>query len=84
MNIWNFLKTSTKKIHNCLKNVPSKNKWHPTIDSNSILPIETKDNNILELQGLLKHNGFINTLATKIIHAILIYVSNKHYWFFKS
>jgi cell shape-determining protein MreC len=48
------------------------------IDSNNILPIETKNNNILELQGLLKHNGFINTLATKIIHRILIYVSNKH------
>jgi hypothetical protein len=35
-----------------------------------------KDNNIFELQNLLKHNGFINKLATKI-KKMLIYVLKK-------
>ncbi len=47
-------------------------------DSDDILLIVTKDNNILELQGLLEHKDFINKPATKITHAMLIHVSNKH------
>jgi hypothetical protein len=43
-----------KTIQNYLKNVPSKKKGHPTINFDNILPIVTKDNNILELQGLLE------------------------------
>jgi len=40
-----------KTIQNYLKNVPSKKKGHPTINFDNILPIVTKDNNILELQA---------------------------------
>jgi hypothetical protein len=46
---------------------------HPSIDFYSILLIIAKDNNIFELQNLLKHNDFTNKLATKI-KQILIYV----------
>jgi hypothetical protein len=58
--------------------VPNKKRWNPMTDSDDILLIVTKDNNILELQGLLEHKDFINKPATKITHAMLIHVSNKH------
>jgi hypothetical protein len=58
--------------------VPTKKRWHPTSDSDDILLIVTKDDNILELQGLLDHKDFTNKFATKITHAMLIYVLNKH------
>jgi len=48
------------------------------IDFDDILLIVIKDDNILELQGLLEHKDFTNKLATKIAHAMLIYVLNKH------
>jgi hypothetical protein len=38
----------------------------PTKDSNNISPIVTKDNNILELQGLFEHNDFTNKPTTRI------------------
>jgi hypothetical protein len=63
-------------MHNYLKNVPSKKKWQPPIDFDSILHVVAKDNNILELQGLLEHNGFTNKPTTKLTHAMLIYTSN--------
>jgi hypothetical protein len=53
------------------------------IDFDDILFIVTKDNNILELQGLLEHKDFTNKPTTIITHAMLIYVSNKHNWITK-
>jgi hypothetical protein len=67
-----------RTIHNYLRNLPNKKRWHPMIDSDDILLIVIKDDNILKLQGLLEHKDFTNKLATKIAHAMLIYVSNKH------
>jgi hypothetical protein len=61
-----------KKIHNYLKNALSKKMWHPPTNFNSILPTITKDNNILELQGFLKHNDFISKPI--VTNAILIYI----------
>ncbi len=58
--------------------MPNKKRWHPTINSDDILLIVTKDDNILELQGLLEYKDFTNKSTTKITHAMLIYVSNKH------
>jgi hypothetical protein len=46
--------------------------WHPPINSNSILPTIKKDNNIFELQGLLKHSYFISKPI--ITHVMLIYI----------
>jgi hypothetical protein len=64
-----------KTIHNYLKDVPNKKKNHPTINSNSIMPAITKDNNILELQGLLEHNDLLAKLQSKLNKC---YLSNKH------
>jgi hypothetical protein len=58
--------------------VPSKKKGYLATNSNSILPIVTKDNNILELQGLLEHNNFTRIEFATKIKQMLIYVSNKH------
>jgi hypothetical protein len=55
-----------KTIHNYLINVQSKKTKQPTIDSNNISPIVTKDYNILESQGLLEHNDLTNKPITKI------------------
>jgi hypothetical protein len=66
-----------KIIHNYLKNVPSKKRGHPIINSNNILLDVAKDNNILELQSFLEHNNFSRKSAI-IIKPMLIYVSNKH------
>jgi len=55
-----------KEIHNYLKYVPSKKRRHPSINSNIILHVIRKDNNILELQGLLEHNDFTSKPTTKI------------------
>jgi hypothetical protein len=63
-----------KKIHNYLKNVPSEKRWQPPTDFDNILHVLSKDNNILELQGLLEHNDFTNKPTTKITHAMFIYV----------
>ncbi len=38
-----------KKIHNYLKSVPSKKRWHPPIGFHIILSIIIKNNNIFEL-----------------------------------
>jgi hypothetical protein len=51
-----------KKFNNYLRNVPSKKKGQPTINSNNILPTILKDNNILKLQ-VLEHNDFTSKLA---------------------
>ncbi len=51
-----------KKIHNYLKNMPCKKRWHSTIASNSILFNVTKDNNIFELQNCLEQNDLMATL----------------------
>jgi hypothetical protein len=56
------LTTKKNKINNYLINVSSMNREHTAINSNSILHVKAKDNNILELQGLLEH--FINKLTT--------------------
>ncbi len=61
-----------KTIHNYLRDVPNKKKKHPTINSNNILLAITKDNNILELQGLLEHNDFIGKPAIKIKQMLCI------------
>jgi hypothetical protein len=58
--------------------VPSKKKGFLATYSNSILPIVTKDNNILELQSLLEHNNFTSIEPATKIKQMLIYVSNKH------
>jgi hypothetical protein len=55
-----------KKIHNYLKNVPCKKKWHFAIDSNDILSITTKNNNNFELQSLLKDNDFVSKFVNYI------------------
>jgi hypothetical protein len=65
-----------KIIHNYFKNVPSKKKWHSPIDSNNVLSIVTKDNNIFKLQSLLEHNDFACKLAIKIIHAMLVFTND--------
>jgi hypothetical protein len=48
-----------KTIHNYTINVPNKKKRHLATNFDSILLVVTKDNGILELQGLLEHNNFI-------------------------
>ncbi len=63
-----------KRIHNYLKNVPSKKRWDPPINSNNILLVVTKDNNNFELQCLLEHNDFTNKPTTSITHAMLLYI----------
>jgi hypothetical protein len=63
-----------EKIHNYLKNVTSKKRWHPPTNFDSILLVITKDNVNLELQGLLEQNDFTNKLVTKITHAMSIYM----------
>jgi hypothetical protein len=57
--------------------VSGKKRGHLAIDFYNILLIIAKDNNIFELQNLLKHNNFTNKLATKIKH-MLIYVLKKN------
>ncbi len=42
----------------------AKKRGHHVINSNNILHIVTKDNNIFKLQGLLEHNDFTNEPAT--------------------
>ncbi len=37
----------------------------------------TKDNNIFELQSLLKHNDFDNKPTKTFKHVMLVYVTNK-------
>jgi hypothetical protein len=59
-----------KRIHNYLRNVPSKKRSHLPTNFDNILPFVIKDNNIFELQGFLKHNDFTSKLATRIIYAM--------------
>ncbi len=66
-----------KKIHNYLKNVPSKKRWHSSIVSNSIVSNVTKDNNILELQNLLEQNDFDGKLVKIFNDVMLIYATTK-------
>jgi hypothetical protein len=63
-----------KRIHNYLKNVPSKKRLHLPTNFDNIFAFVIKDNNILELQGFLKHNDFTSKLATRITYAMLIYI----------
>jgi hypothetical protein len=51
--------------------MPSKKRWHSFTYFDNILPIITKDINILELQGFLKHNDFVGKLTIKFKHAML-------------
>jgi hypothetical protein len=53
-----------KAINNYLKNMPSKKRGHLASNCGNILPTIINDNNILELQGLLEHNGSTSELAT--------------------
>jgi hypothetical protein len=55
-----------KTICNYLRYVPSKKRRHPATNYDNILLVVTKDNNILELQGLLEYNDFTSKLANKI------------------
>jgi hypothetical protein len=48
-----------------------KKRWHSSTYFDIILPIITKDNNIFELQGFLKHNDFLGKFAIKFKHAML-------------
>jgi len=48
----------------------SKKRRHSSSYFNNILPVVTKDNNILELQGFLKHD-FVTKLVIKFQHAML-------------
>ncbi len=45
--------------------MPSKKRRNSSIYFDSILPIITKNNNILELQGFLKHNDFFGKYINK-------------------
>jgi hypothetical protein len=45
--------------------VLSKKRWHSSIDFKSILLVVTKENNILELQGVFEHNDFVSKPATR-------------------
>jgi hypothetical protein len=47
-----------------------KRKHFPTY-SNNIVPIITKDNNILEFQGFLKHSDFTKKSTNKFLYAML-------------
>jgi hypothetical protein len=53
----------------------NKKNWHSSSYFNDILPIVTKDNHILELQGFLKHY-FATKLAIKFKHAMLECLTN--------
>jgi hypothetical protein len=59
-----------KIIHNYLRNVPSKKRSHLPTNFDNILPFVIKDNNILELRGILKHNDFTSKLARRITYAL--------------
>jgi hypothetical protein len=63
-----------KTNHDYLRNMPSKKRWHSPIDFNNIFLVVTKDNNIFELHGLLEHNDFASKFATRITHAMFIYI----------
>jgi hypothetical protein len=45
--------------------VLSKKRWDSSIDFKSILLVVTKDNNIVELQGLFEHNDFVSKPTTR-------------------
>jgi predicted patatin/cPLA2 family phospholipase len=62
--------TKNYRIHNYFLNVPSKKRKHFSIYSNNVVPIITKDNNILELQGFLKHNDFAKKSTNKFLNAM--------------
>jgi hypothetical protein len=49
-----------KTMHNYLKNVPSKKKWHFVVNSYNVLYIVIKNNTIFELYGLLVHSDFVS------------------------
>jgi hypothetical protein len=63
-----------KRIHNYLKNVPCKKRWHSTNASNNILSNVTKDNNILDL---LEQNDFDGKLVKIFNDVMLIYGTTK-------
>jgi len=69
------IRNKRKRIHNYLKNVSCKKRWHSTTDSNDILSIVTKNDNIFELQRILKHNDFVSNLQTIFNHVIFIYAT---------
>ncbi len=60
-----------KTICNYLRYVPSKKRRHLATNYDNILLVVTKDNNILELQGLLEYNDFTSKLANKIKQTML-------------
>jgi len=60
-----------KRIHNHLKNMPCKKRWHSTIASNIILSNVTKGNNIFELRNLLEQNDFDGKLV-KILNDVMV------------
>jgi len=53
-----------------MKNVPSKKRWQPPADFDSILHVVAKDNNILELQGLF----LLTNLQQKLHVHVNIYI----------
>jgi hypothetical protein len=59
-----------KKIHDYLKNVTSKKRWHLPTYFDSIWFVITKENVNLELQGFLEHNDFTNKFVIRITHAM--------------
>ncbi len=44
--------------------MPNKKKGHLATNYDNILPVVTKDNNIIELQGFLEHKDFTNKPTT--------------------
>jgi hypothetical protein len=61
-----------KTIHNYTINVPSKKRRHLATNFDSILLVVAKDNDILELQGLLEHNNFIDKPKIRIKQMLCI------------
>jgi hypothetical protein len=51
--------------------MPNKKRRNSSIYSDNILSIITKNNNILELQGFLKHNDFVGKSINKLKIPIL-------------
>jgi len=70
-----LITTRNKESINYFKNISSKKRKHSSNYFNNILPTVIKDNNILELQGFLKHD-FANKLVIKFKHAMLEFLTN--------
>ncbi len=66
--------TTWEKQFTIIENVQNKKRWHSPTNFDNVLPIITKDTNIIKLQGLLEHNDFASKPTIKTTNAMLMYM----------